>query len=182
YDDGRMTEAARAWFILQWFGVDAVVLDGGWKHLQSLTKVEEQANHPHARTYRRPEGFVPVVGLVDRTALARRLGSSIQILDARTPAEYRGEDLRKNSRGGHLPNASLLPHADLLGPDGTLKAVPELRELLEGAGIGHTAPVVTHCDGGGRAALAALAAVAAGHRDVSAYYLSFSDWAADGSC
>ncbi|MHB2205726.1 rhodanese-like domain-containing protein [Methylobacterium sp. CM6257] len=29
YDDGRMTEAARAWFILQHSGVSAVVLDGG---------------------------------------------------------------------------------------------------------------------------------------------------------
>ena len=40
----------------------------------------------------------------------------------------------------------------------------------------------SHCDAGGRAALAALAAVVAGRRDVQAYYLSFSDWAADGSC
>lgn len=43
-------------------------------------------------------------------------------------------------------------------------------------------PVVTHCDGGGRAALAALAAVNAGQKNVSAYYLSFSDWAKDESC
>jgi thiosulfate/3-mercaptopyruvate sulfurtransferase len=30
YDDGRMTEAARVWFILQHFGVAAAVVDGGW--------------------------------------------------------------------------------------------------------------------------------------------------------
>lgn len=35
---------------------------------------------------------------------------------------------------------------------------------------------------GGRGAWAALAAVAAGHIDLSAYYLSNSDWAADGTC
>ena len=28
-DDGRMTEAARVWFILQYFGLPAVVLNGG---------------------------------------------------------------------------------------------------------------------------------------------------------
>jgi thiosulfate/3-mercaptopyruvate sulfurtransferase len=42
--------------------------------------------------------------------------------------------------------------------------------------------VVTHCDGGGRAALAAIAAVRAGYDDVRAYYLSFADWAKDQSC
>ncbi|WP_436297474.1 hypothetical protein [Variovorax sp. LjRoot175] len=42
--------------------------------------------------------------------------------------------------------------------------------------------MVTHCDGGGRAALAAWAALNAGQQDVSAYYLSFSDWAKDESC
>ena len=30
YDDGRMTEAARVWFILQYFGAEAFILNGGW--------------------------------------------------------------------------------------------------------------------------------------------------------
>jgi thiosulfate/3-mercaptopyruvate sulfurtransferase len=42
--------------------------------------------------------------------------------------------------------------------------------------------VVTHCDGGGRAALAALALLQAGFGDVHTYYLSFADWARDESC
>ena len=29
YDDGRMTNAARVWFILQYFGLKAAILDGG---------------------------------------------------------------------------------------------------------------------------------------------------------
>lgn len=29
FDDGRMTEAARVWFILQFFGAKAMVLNGG---------------------------------------------------------------------------------------------------------------------------------------------------------
>lgn len=31
YDDGRMTNAARVWFSLQYFGAKAVVLNGGWR-------------------------------------------------------------------------------------------------------------------------------------------------------
>ena len=66
--------------------------------------------------------------------------------------------------------------------EGTLKSVQTLRARLPDAGVASDAPIVTHCDARGRAALAALAAVVAGQRDVSTYYLSFSDWAADDSC
>jgi thiosulfate/3-mercaptopyruvate sulfurtransferase len=41
---------------------------------------------------------------------------------------------------------------------------------------------VTHCEGGGRAALGAAAAVRAGFDDVRVYYLSFGDWVRDESC
>ena len=37
YDDGRMTNAARVWFILQYFGAKAVILNGGWPVLSSAT-------------------------------------------------------------------------------------------------------------------------------------------------
>ncbi|MFC7477748.1 hypothetical protein ACFQS7_25575 [Dankookia sp. GCM10030260] len=37
-DDGRITEAARAWFILQHFSVPAAVLDGGGPALEPLLR------------------------------------------------------------------------------------------------------------------------------------------------
>lgn len=184
YDDGRMTEAARAWFILQWHGVDAKVLDGGWPAMQRAQNVvpERQVIHPIPVRYVRPSEHEPLVRLIQRDSLLEKLGTAVQILDARTQAEHVGEDLRSNTRGGHLPGAKSVPHGELLQADGTLKSGDELRARLQQAGVDSTAPVVTHCDAGGRAALSALAAVVAGQRDVSAYYLSFSDWAADGSC
>lgn len=48
----------------------------------------------------------------------------------------------------------------------------ELRAMLEGAGFRPGARIVNHCDGGGCAALAALAAVQAGYTRMDAYYLS----------
>lgn len=184
YDDGRMTEAARAWFILQWHGVDAQVLDGGWPAVLRTSSFEPDATDRAAvaTTYTPPEGYRPVVGLVTREALKQQLDGSVQILDARTRAEHRGEDLRGNARGGHLPGAKLVEHASLLAADGRLKPREQLNELFADAGLAADAPLVTHCDGGGRAALAALAALSAGQQDVSAYYLSFSDWAKDESC
>ena len=185
YDDGRMTEAARVWFIVQLYGVDARVIDGGWKSLARVlppSGADMTAHMPAATTYRSPTGYEPAVKLVTRQALRDNLLGQVQVLDARTASEFSGVDLRSNSRGGHLPGAKSLPHAGLLTGDGTLKNTNQLRASLQEAKVGLDRPVVTHCDAGGRAALAALAAVAAGHRDVSAYYLSYSDWAADGTC
>lgn len=184
YDDGRMTDAARAWFVLQWHGVDAYVVDGGWPALQRVADFcADRVEHAARPTrYEAPSGFVPQVGLATRSQLRDALGGPLQVLDARTAAEHAGEDLRNNRRGGHLPGAHLLPHAQLLQPDGSLRSAAELQALLKQSGITELAPVVTHCDGGGRAALAALAARVAGLPDVSAYYLSFADWASDETC
>ena len=174
-DDGRMTEAARGWFILQYFGLPVVVLNGGLPALHSMP--EQTAPYTGLITLTPGSG---AVALMDRDSLKDAL-SEIQVFDARTSAEFAGADLKGNARGGHVPGASLLSHSDLLG-DAGLKPVPQLAALMNQAGITDGKPIVTHCNGGGRAALAALAAVMAGKQDVRVYYLSFADWAADESC
>jgi thiosulfate/3-mercaptopyruvate sulfurtransferase len=184
YDDGRMTEAARVWFILQHFGVPAAVLDGGLPALaaQPGVRMDNEPVVPVAVTLNPSPVQHGTVGLVTRCELRNELDTATQIFDARTAAEFSGEDLRKNPRGGHLPGARRVGHADLLTPEGRLKSPEELRAMLERAGFQPGQRIVTHCDGGGRAALAALAAVQAGFTQVDAYYLSFSDWAKDESC
>lgn len=174
-DDGRMTEAARVWFILQYFGLPVAVLNGG---LPALNQVPKQVS-PHTAPLKLRPGSGPV-GLMDRSSLRGEL-ENVQIFDARAGAEYRGEDLKGNSRGGHLPGAIHLSHETLL--DGQhLREAREIANMLDAAGLSGDLPIVSHCNGGGRAALAALAAVVAGRTDVHVYYLSFADWAADESC
>lgn len=179
YDAGQMTEAARVWFVLQYFGTRAVVLNGGWPALKTASQAIG-APRPSSSGPLQPRPGAGPVGLLRRSELKEELDSAA-ILDARTPAEYSGEDLRGNPRGGHLPGARLLPHADLL-ENGLLKPADALRSLIAGTGFQPGDHIVTHCDGGGRAALAALAAVYAGFHDVNVYYLSFSDWAKDETC
>jgi thiosulfate/3-mercaptopyruvate sulfurtransferase len=103
------------------------------------------------------------------------------VFDTRTRAEFTGENMRKRTRGGHLPGARHLSHTDLLD-NGVVRPAPALRAMLERVGFGPSDHIVTHCEGGGRAALAAAAAVRAGFDDVRVYYLSFADWARDESC
>src|SRR4029078_1618750 len=40
YDGGGMTNAARVWFILQYYGLQAVILNGGWPVLASASGVQ----------------------------------------------------------------------------------------------------------------------------------------------
>ncbi|RWL17916.1 MAG: rhodanese family protein [Mesorhizobium sp.] len=180
YDDGRMTEAARVWFILQYFGAEALIVNGGWPAIRERTELLAKAPEALEVAAFQARPGTGSVGLVDRSALKADL-DGVQLLDARTADEFAGTDLRRNVRGGHLPGALLLPHASLLD-DGRVKPASALRDLLSKAGFRAGGHVVTHCDGGGRAALAAAAAVRAGYDDVRAYYLSFADWATDESC
>lgn len=174
-DDGRMTEAARVWFILQYFGLPTAVLNGGRAVLGRTPSQMPRRTEPF--TLKPGTGKV---GLKNRAGLKSEL-DAVQVFDARSTAEFSGEDLKGNARGGHLPGAANLPHDALL--DGSyLRSASDLAHLLAAAQIDGSKPIVSHCNGGGRAALAALAAVMAGRDDVHVYYLSFADWAADETC
>ena len=179
YDSGAMTNAARVWFILQYFGANCVILNGGWPALAAASGLPPSAA-PSAGDWRPSAGIGPV-GLVDRETLKRQLDGDAHVFDSRTRAEFTGEDMRKRSRGGHLPGARHLSHADLMAK-GVVYSAPVLRGMMEKVGFGPGDHIVTHCEGGGRAALAAAAAVRAGFDDVRVYYLSFADWARDESC
>ena len=179
YDDGRMTNAARVWFILQYFGIKAVILNGGWPVLSSATGLPEGVGLSKG-SFRAAPG-AGSVGLVDRETLKRQLDGDAHVFDTRTRAEFTGEDMRNRTRAGHLPGARNLSHTDLLN-DGVVRPAPALRAMLERVGFGPGDHIVTHCEGGGRAALAAAAAVRAGFDDVRVYYLSFADWVRDESC
>lgn len=113
-DDGRMIEAARAWFILQYFGVEAFLLNGGWRAIRgSEDLLATAAPSRPAMTFRAHPGS-GTVGFVSRQTLKADLGSDVRVLDARTAGEFTGEDLRRNARGGRLPGARLVLHSGLL--------------------------------------------------------------------
>ena len=178
YDSGAMTNAARVWFILQYHGLPCLILNGGWQALSAASV--PQAAAPKAGRVQASPG-AGLVGVVDRHTLKQQLGSQAAVFDSRTRAEFTGEDSRNRARSGHLPGARHLSHADLMR-NGVVHPAPVLRSMLEQAGFGDGDSIVTHCEGGGRAALAAAAAVRAGFRDVRVYYNSFADWVRDESC
>ena len=174
-----MTNAARVWFILQYYGLKAVIVNGGWPILAGTTGLPPAAAVSSVG-FRPVQGSGPV-GLVDRETLRDQLDGRAHVFDTRTRAEFTGEDARNRARSGHLPGARHLSHVDLL-ENGVVRPAAALRPMLERVGFGPGDHIVTHCEGGGRAALGAAAAVRAGFADVRVYYLSFGDWVRDESC
>jgi thiosulfate/3-mercaptopyruvate sulfurtransferase len=174
YDSGAMTNAARVWFVLQYFGLNCVILNGGW------AAGLPAGSGPVAASVHATPG-AGAVGVIDRETLKQQLDGAAQIFDSRTRKEFTGEDSRGRPRGGHLPGARHLSHVDLM-EHGVVRPAPVLRSMLERIGFAPGDYIVTQCEGGGRAALAAAAAVRAGFGDVRVYYLSFADWARDESC
>ncbi len=189
YDDGKLVEAARIWFLLQHVGAtDVAVLNGGYPALAPLIDAgqvpsSQSPASPKPTEFRAASATGGPVRLADRERTRAAIqSSSAQIFDARTPEEFTGKDRRKNPRGGHLPSAVNLPHKQLLDEQGRLKSPAALAALIEQAGFKRGEPIIIHCESGGRAALAALAAVRAGFGPVENYYRSFSDWSADATC
>ncbi len=189
YDNGSMTTATRIWFIFQHFGVpNTSVLNGGYPILKTLIRkgripVSQEQTKPIPAKLEYIDNTSARVALVERQSVRKAIiNGEAQVFDTRTYEEYTGENLRDNTRGGHLPNAINLPHNKLLDKKGRLKSPQALAAILKKAGFKQGQPIITHCQGGGRASLAALAADIAGYGPVMNYYLSFGDWAADMSC
>ena len=178
YDTGAMTNAARVWFMLQYYGIPCAIVNGGWPAMSAVS-LPAGAGASKAGVNAMPGAGA--VGVVDRETLKRQLDGAAHVFDSRTLKEFTGEDSRNRSRAGHLPGARHLSHADLMH-NGVVHPARVLRSMLERVGFGPGDHIVTHCEGGGRAALAAAAAVRAGFDDVRVYYLSFADWARDESC
>ena len=186
-DAGGMTDAARVWFLLQRFGVrDVRVVNGGWKNLQplladaSLQRGTSSVVVPASFTARVQSGGVGVTSRDDLKSIAAK--KSAAVLDVRTVDEYTGKSAKEGERGGHVPTATNLPHRDMLDDNGRLRPTPQLREMLAAKNLKPGEEVVVYCQSGGRASLAALAAVRAGYTNVTNYYMSMGEWLGDESC
>src|SRR5438552_5452427 len=89
FDDGRLTEAARVWFILQYFGAEAYILNGGWPAIRTCADLLATPDQPAGPTRFRARPGSGAVGLIDRSTLKAEL-TDVRVFDARTKGEFAG--------------------------------------------------------------------------------------------
>ncbi|MDI6102531.1 rhodanese-like domain-containing protein [Actinoplanes sp. NEAU-A12] len=183
YDRAGGIWAARLWWLLDWLGVEAYVLDGGLSAWRAAgLPVTATATAEHADLVPAPLR-TPVVRdgrWVGREDLKRWLAEDVQatVLCALSPEAYAGEVPTRYSRRGHIPGTGNVPARSLLGPDGRFRPEPELRRML-GDLLADPAPIWLYCGGGISAATLGLALTVLGRDDVALYDGSLQEWSAD---
>jgi thiosulfate/3-mercaptopyruvate sulfurtransferase len=171
YDQGEPGGAARAWWLLGWFGhPDARVLDGGlpaWVAAGLPLATADPDPEPGDFTAR-PGGrwLLDAAGAAD-------LAATGLLLDARAPARYQGLEEPVDSVAGHIPGARNAPLPDLLQGQALYRRLADL-------GVGEGGPVGAYCGSGVVAAHLVLALEAAGV-PAALYAGSWSDWITDPS-
>lgn len=176
YDDVGGGFAARLWWLLRYYGHEAVaVLDGGiqaWTAAgHGLVSGEETA------TPRRFVGAPHPGWVVDGDAVAAMDTTARALVDSRDAARYRGEVEPLDPVAGRIPGARNRPWQANLGEDGRLKPAEtiaaEMAALLDGAAPGEA---VFYCGSGVTGAFNVLNAMYAGLPQPKLYAGSYSEW------
>ncbi|MDQ6818555.1 MAG: rhodanese-like domain-containing protein, partial [Actinomycetota bacterium] len=178
YDAATAMAAARAWWLLRYFGHSRVaVLDGGLAAWEAAGYSVETAVPPVERgDFEGRPGRMPLIGAEAAAELARR---GI-MLDARAPGRYRGEVEPVDLVPGHIPGAVNLPSAGNVDQAGRFLDPALLIERFREAGVREAVPVGAYCGSGVVAAHEVLALELAGVR-AALYAGSWSDWISDPS-
>ncbi len=167
-EEGRI-----AWNLLYWGASRVALLDGGFPAWRAARRPIETGPGSAAAL-----GDFEVRPREERRirleALRSRLGL-VRLLDARTPEEFAGKTMPGQSRGGHLPGATLVVARSLYGPDG---GFVDAKALLA-AGADDARELVTYCTGGVRSALLAVLIEARLGRIARNYDGSLWEWSAD---
>jgi thiosulfate/3-mercaptopyruvate sulfurtransferase len=183
YDDaGGALAAARLWWLLRISGIDASVLDGGWRAWREAgLSVEQGETRPRISTQVEVR-FDPALVVYYEELERLRAARSILLLDARGAARYRGEVESIDPKAGHVPEALNRPFSDNLGANGRFKSLDQLRdEFMSLMGAHDPREVIHMCGSGVTAAHNLLAMEAAGLHGSRLFAPSWSGWISDPS-
>ncbi len=182
YDEDDSLAAARAWWLLRYFGHGGTrVLDGGYQAWLAASYPVEEADPAEgaAGTFTARPGQLPVLD----AAAAGRLAREGVLLDARAAERYRGETEPADPVAGHIPGAISAPTTANVTPGGRFRQPPELRARFAGLGLrpapdGERAGTGVYCGSGVTAAHEVLALHLAG-LPAALYPGSWSEWITD---
>jgi thiosulfate/3-mercaptopyruvate sulfurtransferase len=178
YDDADSTAAARAWWLLRYFGHPSVlVLDGGFRAWTAAGYPVE----PPSQAYQGAIGdFTARPGQLDLLDAdgAASVARSGLLLDARAEERFRGEAEHVDPVAGHIPGAVSAPTAGNVNPDGTFRSPADLAARFTALGANSDRPVAAYCGSGVTAAHEVLALTLAGI-PAALYVGSWSNWITD---
>lgn len=178
YDHDRALQAARAWWVLRWAGLEQVlILDGGFDAWQraGLPLDSGAASAPAASDIELSAGHLPQMDAAQAAALAR----DGVLLDTRINVNYRGGPSEPGTpKRGHIPGAVSTPAADNLDANGNFLDSGALHRYFAAAGVTPGRQVGVYC-GAGVSAAHTIAALQSLGVVAPMYVGSWSAWSAD---
>jgi thiosulfate/3-mercaptopyruvate sulfurtransferase len=176
YDATGALAAARAWWLLRYFGhSDVRVLDGGlpaW--IAAGLPLETGPAEVAPGDVEARAGAMPLLDAAAAAELARRG----VLLDARAPERFRGEQEPIDPVAGHIPGARNAPTAQNLDASGRFLDPEALRRRFVEAGVRPGEPLGAYCGSGVTAAHEVLSLEVAG-LPAALYVGSWSEWITD---
>jgi thiosulfate/3-mercaptopyruvate sulfurtransferase len=185
YDAADSTAAARAWWLLRYFGHEDVrVLDGGYAAWTSADQpVTGQIPDLAAAGRIEPGDFTARPGqlpVLDAAAAADLARTGV-LLDARATARYRGEAEPIDPVAGHIPGAVSAPTMENVTESGHFQPADKLAARFAALipQVGTDAPEVGVYCGSGVTAAHQILAMTAAQIPAALYVGSWSEWVAD---
>jgi len=161
YGDKSNWWACYAFWVFKLYGhADCRIMNGGRKRweLDGRAWSNERVSPPPA-AYTAPPQDGSIRALRDEVLRHQKAGR--QLLDVRSPEEYRGERMHMPDypnegavRGGHVPGAVNVPWPLNCEEDGTFRSAKDLEKLyLKQLGIKRRSPTIAYCRIGERSSL-----------------------------
>jgi len=185
YDGGRSTTAARALWVLHTYGFGSVHwLNGGlpaWV-ADGHPITREAAPVPIAAPAAELSADASMVltnqDLITSFTSPTETQPARQAIDARSLAEFTGEDVRSN-RGGHMPSAVHYEWLEFFADDGRLKPMDQLQQAISERQLNPQEPCVVYCQTHQRSAVTYVVLKHLGFTDVAALDGAWSNWGND---
>ena len=188
YDAADSTAAARAWWLLRYFGhPDVRVLDGGYAAWRAAGQpVSDSAEPAGTGDFTARPGQLPTLD----AAAAGRLAETEVLLDARAGARYRGEVEPIDPVAGHIPGAISAPTMENVTEGGRFQPADKLVARFSGLwpqsdaesaqdAEGSTQPEVGVYCGSGVTAAHEILALTVAQIPAALYVGSWSEWITD---
>lgn len=171
YDDSRMAYAARAWWLLRYFGHRQVfILDGGYNAWITAGGAQDRREPPvKSGTFK---ANVQQQWTVNREEILQAQDSLV-LIDSREAKRYRGEEEPIDPVAGHIPGALNYFWQEATTEQGFIKSAPEQQARWQS--LPCTENLVVYCGSGVTACVNLLSLELCGI-NAKLYPGSWSDW------
>ena len=178
YDDAGGAIAGRMWWLLRWAGHPAAaLLNGGWpKWMREGRPVS--GDTPPASEARYAASAQDDLWLTTEAVVEALSQAQVQLIDARAPERFSGQQEPLDAVGGHIPGSQNMPFQENLDENGCFKSPETLRQRFA-ALAGDARPVCHSCGSGVTACHNLLAMAYAGLEPGRLYVGSWSEWIRD---